>query len=61
MKLIPAFALDLTTNDVDGRAWNIDEKEMRERAMAKLKAEEKEAQQTAKEAAETDSDDSWSH
>jgi hypothetical protein len=40
LKLIPGFALDLTTNDVDGRAWNFDEKEMRERAMAKLKAEE---------------------
>jgi hypothetical protein len=34
---------------------------MRANAMAQLKAEEKEAQQTAKEAAETDSDDSWSH
>ena len=40
LKLIPGFALDLTTNDADGRAWNFDEKEMRERAMAKLKAEE---------------------
>ncbi len=40
LKLIPGFALDLTTNDVDGRAWNFAEKEMRERAMAKLKAEE---------------------
>ena len=40
LKLIPGFGLDLTTNDADGRAWNFDEKEMRERAMAKLKAEE---------------------
>ena len=38
-KLIPGFALDLT-NDVDGRAWIFNEKEMRERAMRKLKAEE---------------------
>ena len=40
LKLIPGFALDLTTNDVDGRAWNFDETEMRDRAMRKLKAEE---------------------
>ena len=33
-------ALDLTTNDVDGRACNLDEKEMRDNAMKKLKAEE---------------------
>ena len=39
-KLITGFALDLTTNDVDGRAWNFDEKEMRDRAMKKLKAED---------------------
>lgn len=40
LKLIPGLALDRTTNDDDGRAWNSDEKEMRERAMKKLKAEE---------------------
>ena len=34
---------------------------MRANAMAQLKAEEKEAVGTAKEAADTDADDSWSH
>ena len=40
LKLIPGLAFDLTSNDVDGRAWNLEEKEMRDRAMKKLKAEE---------------------
>ena len=31
LKLIPGFAFDLTSNAVDGCAWNFDEKEMRER------------------------------
>ena len=33
LKLIPGFALDLTTTDSDGRRWDFDEKAMRERAM----------------------------
>ena len=37
LRLIPGFALDLTTADVDGRLWDFDEKEMRDRAMAKVK------------------------
>ena len=40
LKPIPRFAVDLTTNDVDGRAWNFDAKEMRDRPMRKLKAKE---------------------
>ena len=40
LKLIPGFALDFTTNDVDGRACIFGEKEMRDRATRKLKAEE---------------------
>ena len=39
LRLIPGFALDLTTSDVDGRAWDFDEKEMRDRAMAKVRDE----------------------
>ena len=38
--VIAGFALDLTTTDVDGRAWNFDEKEMRDRARKKFHAEE---------------------
>ena len=30
LRLIPGFALDLTTTDTDGRAWDLDEKEMLE-------------------------------
>ena len=33
LRLMPGFALDLTTADVDGRLWDFDEKVMRERAM----------------------------
>ena len=39
LKLIPGFALDLTTADVDGRLWDFDDKVMRERAMRKVKEE----------------------
>ena len=39
LKLILGFALDLTTTDSDGRAWDFDEKEMRERAMKRLGTE----------------------
>ena len=35
-EVIAGFALDLTTSDVDGRAWNFDEKEMRDRARKKF-------------------------
>ena len=35
-EVIAGFALDLTTSDVDGRSWNFDEKEMRDRAKRKL-------------------------
>ena len=37
LKLIPGFALDLTTTDTDGRAWDFDEQEMRDRAMKRVK------------------------
>ena len=39
LKLIPGFALDLTTADVDGRSWDFDDKEMRDRALAKVRSE----------------------
>ena len=39
LKLIPGFALDLTTADVDGLPWDFDSKVMRDRAMKKLKEE----------------------
>ena len=38
-EVIAGFALDLTTKDVDGRAWNFDEKEMRDRARRKFREE----------------------
>jgi len=38
-EVIAGFALDLTTSDVDGRAWNFDEKEMRDRARKKFHEE----------------------
>ena len=38
-RLIPGFALDLTTADVDGALWDFDSKVMRERAMQKVKDE----------------------
>ena len=36
LRLIPGFALDLTTSDVDGRLWDFDDKVMRDRAMQKV-------------------------
>ena len=39
LRLIPGFALDLTTSDVDGALWDFDSKVMRERAMRKVKEE----------------------
>ena len=39
LKLIPGFALDLTTPDGDGLPWDFDMKVMRDRAMQKLKDE----------------------
>ena len=39
LKLIPGFALDLTTCDSDGASWDFDMKHMRDRAMSKLKNE----------------------
>ena len=38
--VIAGFALDLTTRDVDGRAWNSDEEEMRKRARNKFREDE---------------------
>ena len=39
LKLIPGFALDLTTVDSDGSPWDFDSKVMRDRAMKRLKEE----------------------
>ena len=38
--ILPGFALDPTTTDSDGRSWDFDDTTMRERAWAKMKAEE---------------------
>jgi hypothetical protein len=38
-KVIAGFALDLTTCDEDGRAWNSDEEEMRQRAKENMATE----------------------
>ena len=38
--ILPGFALDLTTNDHDGRCWDFDEEEMRKRAWAKIEEEQ---------------------
>ena len=40
LRLIPGFALDLTTEDSDGRKWDFDEKEMRDRAKQRLADEQ---------------------
>ena len=37
--VLPGFALDLTTHDTDGRRWDFDDPEMRERAWDKIKTE----------------------
>ena len=39
LKIIPGFALDLTTADTDGLLWDFGSKVMRDRAMKKLKEE----------------------
>ena len=39
LRLIPGFALDLTTADSDGKLWDFDSKVMRERAMKRVKEE----------------------
>ena len=39
LKIIPGFALDLTTADADGKLWDFDSKIMRDRAMQKVKDE----------------------
>ena len=38
--VLPWFALDLTTNDDDGKHWDFDDPEMRSRAWAKVKNEQ---------------------
>ena len=37
--ILPGFALDLTTSDDDGRCWDFDDEDMRQRAWAKVKSE----------------------
>ncbi len=39
LKMIPGFALDLTTCDDDGRNWDFDDPEMRQRALKKIQLE----------------------
>ena len=39
LRLIPGFAVDLTTADVDGALWDFDSKVMRDRAMKKVREE----------------------
>ena len=39
LRLIPGFALDLTTADHDGKLWDFDSKVMRDRAMERVKRE----------------------
>ena len=38
--VLPGFALDLTTQDSDGRHWDFDDEEMRQRAWTRLKTEQ---------------------
>ena len=40
LKLILGFALDLTTCDADGKQWDFNEKEMRDRARRRVLDEE---------------------
>ena len=37
--VIPGFALDLTTADADGKLWHFDNREMRDRAMERVRRE----------------------
>ena len=39
LRLIPGFALDLTTADHDGKLWDFDSKVMRDRAMERVNRE----------------------
>ena len=39
LRVFPGFALDLTTADTDGKLWDFDRPEMRERALKKLREE----------------------
>ena len=39
LRVMPGFAFELTTCDVDGRRWDFDEKVMRERALKRVKEE----------------------
>ena len=39
LKIIPGFALDLTTADSDGRHWDFDDKTMRDRALQRVREE----------------------
>ncbi len=39
-EVLAGFALDLTTHDSDGRAWDFDDEEMRRRARKKVETEE---------------------
>ena len=38
--ILPGFALDFTTHNHDGRHWDFDEEEMRNRALAKIREEQ---------------------
>ena len=40
LKVIPGFAFDQSTADADGRAWDLDEKEMRDRALERVRREQ---------------------
>ena len=39
LRLIPGIAVDLTTADVDGRLWDFDSKEVRDRALKKVRGD----------------------
>ena len=39
MRIIPGFALDLTTADVDCQLWDFDNKVMRDRALKNVREE----------------------
>ena len=39
LRIHPGFALDLTTNDADGAAWDFDNLEMRQRALDRVRRE----------------------
>ena len=39
LRIIPGFALDMTTTDIDGQLWDFDSKVMRDRAIKKIREE----------------------